>query len=669
METMGRRTRLLAGVLLGYAAGGATAAVVLGAMSGEGWAWLVEGFVVTNTVTGSALAVAGWPVARHRPANPVGWLLLTAGCLFLTSAGGLALLALVQAEGGTSDAWRVVGTAVNTGFAWPVAFAVPLALLLFPDGRFASPAWRLSVAPLGAGLGAMLLASLLDPSGSLAGGVGYPDLVPSSGPRARSAVDAVATAAVALSYVAALGSLVVRFSRGTDAVRRQVLWVLLAVGVFVLSSAVSLVLPGGGTLWGVVPLVLVPLAMMVAILRHRLLDIRLVVARSVLYAALTGAVLVAYSTFVVMLDWVFRRNVPGGPAVAALAIALAFTPVREVLQGWVDRLLYGERGDPVRVLHEIGPRLGAAVTDTGFDQVVESLCRSLRLPAAAITINGDVAAVYGRLPAARHVVHLHRGDTLVGELVLGLRRGEDRLAGSDAEVIALLTAPIATAVGAASLAAEVEAARQRVVSAREEERRRLRRDLHDGLGPRLTGVVLHADAARQLMGTDPRRAGELLDELRDQAGGTVDEIRRLVYDLRPPSLDGMGLAGALDAYALTLTRRVDGAPLQVDVETTGPTAHLPAAVEVAAYRIVTEALTNVARHSSARGATVQLASDGSNLRIAVQDDGSNADRWRPGVGLTSIQERAAELRGTSEVSGTPSGGRVHVVLPLDGASP
>lgn len=656
--------RLLAGALLGYAVVCAAAALVLGPLSGRGWAWLVYGFVVTNTITGSALAVAGWPIARYRPRNPIGWLLLLGGCGFLSSSGGLAVLAFVEARGGEGAGWRLLGTVVNAGFPWPVAFCLPLALLLFPDGRFPSRAWRLAWIPLLVGLVGLLLGSMLEPTGSLAGAVGFPDLV--QGPSGQTVVAFGASSGLAImtSYVVALAALAVRYRRGNEQIRRQILWVLLAVGCFLLSTAVSSILVEGDTLWGVVPLALIPLAMSVAVLRHQLLDIRLVVARSLLYTLFTAGVLVAYSTLVVMVDWVFRRNVPGAPAIAALAIAIAFTPVRTALQGWIDRLLYGARLDPVRALSEVRSRLGGAGTESGLDVILETVCHTLRLPAAGIEVGGEVLAMYGDQIVVRHVVPLRQGDQLLGNLVIGLRAGEERIADSDDKVIGLLAGPLAVAAHAVLLTKEVEASRERVVSSREEERRRLRRDLHDGLGPRLTGVVLNADAARHLLVTDPGRAAELLDMLRDQASGTVDEIRRLVYDLRPPSLDGMGLAGALDAQALTLTRRLDGGGLHVRVELATLSRELPAAVEVAAFRIVTEALTNVVRHSSASTVTVRLESDPRQLRIEVRDDGASNGVWQPGLGLNSIRERAAELRGTSRVGGDASGGLVRVVLPL-----
>ena len=264
-----------------------------------------------------------------------------------------------------------------------------------------------------------------------------------------------------------------------------------------------------------------------------------------------------------------------------------------------------------------------------------------------------------------HVTELNRGDESLGLLVIGLRPGESKLAAADRQILDLLAGPIAVAVRGGLLSTELSRSREQVIIAREEERRRLRRDLHDGLGPVLTGVVLNAEAALRLVDVDPQRSAELITTLRDQTSGALTDIRRLVYDLRPPALDSLGLVGALEEYAMLLTRRADGQPLMITVGATGPLPPLPAAVEVAAYRIVAEALTNVTRHSNATAAQVTLAVDNSALLVSVYDDGVNVSGgWQPGVGLTSIRERAGELGGQCTIATDRTGGRVDVQLPI-----
>jgi signal transduction histidine kinase len=228
------------------------------------------------------------------------------------------------------------------------------------------------------------------------------------------------------------------------------------------------------------------------------------------------------------------------------------------------------------------------------------------------------------------------------------------------------------AAQAAQLTAELQRSRERLVTAREEERRRLRRDLHDGLGPLLAGVVLQLGTAKNLLIQDPDAVSGLLDTLCAQTQDAIAGIRRIAYDLRPPALDNLGLIGALYEQAARFTNQAGGHPaaesLAVTINAPQSLPALPAAVEVAAYRIMIEALTNVARHAHAHHASVTVAIDG-DLCLDVQDDGTpstaNGNRWRPGVGLVSMAERAAEVGGTLQAGPTPTGGRVQASLPLE----
>jgi signal transduction histidine kinase len=205
-----------------------------------------------------------------------------------------------------------------------------------------------------------------------------------------------------------------------------------------------------------------------------------------------------------------------------------------------------------------------------------------------------------------------------------------------------------------AMTAELVASRQRLVEAREEERRRLRRDLHDGLGPTLAAVILQLDTARSLVRTDPRASEALLGELRQQTQGALDEIRRLVYALRPPALDDLGLVRAIRERAQGFASANGGFNVTVDAPEQLPP--LPAAVEVAAFRIIQEALTNVARHSGAHHCLVRLSANG-QVELEVADDGCgfSPDR-RAGVGLGSMRERAAEVGGRCDVVSEPGVG-------------
>ena len=248
-----------------------------------------------------------------------------------------------------------------------------------------------------------------------------------------------------------------------------------------------------------------------------------------------------------------------------------------------------------------------------------------------------------------------------GSLVVGLRPGDQRLTPADEQVLRLTVPLLAQTLRARALAEEVQESRGRTIAAVEEERRRLRRDLHDGLGPRLSGVAFTSDAARNLIRTDPAMAEEMVAQLRADTVIAIEEIRRMVYAMRPPALDELGLVPALRQQAVGLRDR-DGRPVAVSVQAS-ELPDLPAAVEVAAYRIVTEALANVARHSTSSSAAVRIAADDGALHVEVTDSGTSDD-WRPGVGLSSMRERATELGGTLSAGPGSHGGTVTAVLPL-----
>jgi signal transduction histidine kinase len=215
------------------------------------------------------------------------------------------------------------------------------------------------------------------------------------------------------------------------------------------------------------------------------------------------------------------------------------------------------------------------------------------------------------------------------------------------------------------LTAALQQSRQQLVTAREEERRRLRRDLHDGLGPQLASQTLTIDAIGKLLDTNPQKARDLLGHVKAQSQTAIQDIRRLVYDLRPPALDELGLAGAL----LEGVRQYESAGSHVEIITDPkPLPVLPAAVEVAVYRIAQESITNMLRHSGANHCTVSISTGDHHMDLIIVDNGRGypAD-FHFGVGLNSMRERAEELGGTIHFENQPQGGaRVQVWLPLPG---
>ena len=345
----------------------------------------------------------------------------------------------------------------------------------------------------------------------------------------------------------------------------------------------------------------------------------------------------------------------GALAVVAALAATAFHPTRVALRGVVDQLLFGDRPDPLGAASAVAGRIGD-------DPVLalRAIREALVLPYAALEVD-DAPPVASGTPTT----HTRTFDLAgTGRLVVGLRPGDLSFSAGDEQVLRLTVPLLAQTLRARALAAEVLDSRQRTVAAVEEERRRLRRELHDGLGPRLSGVAFTSDAVRNLIRSDPAAAEDLVGRLRADTVTAIEEIRRMVYAMRPPALDELGLVPALRQQARTM-RDPAGRPMAVDVNAPEDLPDLPAAVEVAAYRIVVEALANVARHSAGATASVRVERGDGDLRVEVTDTGGTArGAWRPGVGISSMRERAAELGGTLEAGPGPAGGRVAALLPL-----
>jgi signal transduction histidine kinase len=270
------------------------------------------------------------------------------------------------------------------------------------------------------------------------------------------------------------------------------------------------------------------------------------------------------------------------------------------------------------------------------------------------------------VPADARRVPLALHGEPVGDLLVAPRAAAAGLEPADDRVLADLAGRLAAAAYAVRLSGDLAESRERLVAAREEERRRLRRDLHDGLGPQLSAVVMTLDtAASALRREDAGRAATLVAAAGTQAADAVADVRRLVHGLRPPTLDDLGLLGALRAGAAPLA---DGGP-RVTVTGDGDLTGLPAALEVAALRIAQEALHNAVRHAGATAVAISVRAGADAVEVEVTDDGRGLPaRPVPGVGLSSMRERAAELGGSCSISpAAPSGTRVHAVLPLPAA--
>ena len=430
----------------------------------------------------------------------------------------------------------------------------------------------------------------------------------------------------------------------------------------------------------------IPVALAVAVFKYRLFAIDPIYNRALVYGGLTVGIVGLYVLIVGGVGAIFRTS--GNLAISLVAtgvVAILFQPLRGWLQRGANRLLYGERDEPYAVIARLGQRLGETLApDAILPTIVETVAGALKLPYAAIALRrGGEMTIVTEYPAAAagvperdavrvlHTFPLAYQRESVGELRLALRPGETDFGPADRRLLADLARQAGVAAHAVLLSADLQRSRERLVLAREEERRRLRRDLHDGLGPRLAALTLRLDTAHDLLADDPQ-AATLLTDLAERMAEAVADIRRLVYALRPPTLDDLGLVGALHQTAESY--RPGG--LRVDVATYGPEGNLlpplPAAVEVAAYRIAQEALTNVVKHARARSCTIRLTFEAAHwtLLIEVDDDGIGiAVGQTGGIGLGSMRERAEELGGACTVMPLPDGGtRVRALLPCHPAT-
>jgi signal transduction histidine kinase len=339
-------------------------------------------------------------------------------------------------------------------------------------------------------------------------------------------------------------------------------------------------------------------------------------------------------------------------------VAVIFQPLRERFQRGVNRLMYGERDEPYVVLSRLSRRLEATLApDTVLPTVVQTVREALKLPYAAITLSQNGAFVVVAESGTRKLnprrIPLHYQGEPVGELLLSARPGEQAFGEADLRLLDDLARQAGIAAHGVRLTADLQRSRERLVTAREEERRRLRRDLHDGLGPQLASQTLTIDAAMRLMKDDPQAAAGLLQDLKAQSQAAVADIRRLVYGLRPPALDDLGLPGALQALADTYRHTRP----EISITISQSMASLPAAVEVACYRIVQEALTNVVRHANARHCEISLSIAGAMVHLKIRDDGRGMPfDYGGGVGLHSMRERASELGGSFLIESSPDAG-------------
>lgn len=620
-------------------------------MTTDAWIWWAHAPVAVL-----AFGVPAALLVRQDRRSTTGWLLATVAALFLVADGAAAWawLDLVRRDGslpgGEAALW--LGS-----WVWlPAYFLLPTVLLLLaPEGVLPGPRWR---PVLGGCVAVVGLATVVQATAPYS----TSDLVVPDQPAVANPLESDAVqhwlgwtpALLVPAIVLALTALVLRRRRAVGRARRQLdLVVLGALGTVVLLGA-GFVTPRPWFLL-VVALALVPypLALGVAAARHGNLDVA--VRRSLVYGALSVAVVAAYVVSIVVLGGVLGRTT-GAPLVATAIVAVGAAPFVARVQRAVDRRLFGDSADPAAAMRRVARRAGT------LPDMARDVAASLRVPGARIVTATGQTGAWGtpREPETR--VALRHGGAVVGELVASAREPGRSLTRRDEATLTELASYVAVVVHALQLSDDLQRSREQIVVAREEERRRLRRDLHDGLGPELAAIALELETVRDLADGPGTPAGAKAESLRTHVREVVSDVRRIVDDLRPPMLDDLGLAAAVEQQA----RRLSSPDLPVDVAV----ADLPplsAAVELAVLRIAGEAMTNAVRHSGARHARVAVGWADGLVELVVADDGRGFDSPADGVGLGSMRERALELGGSCTVESAPGRGTtVRALLPAPG---
>lgn len=635
---------------------------------------LGRGFGAIYTIAGLVIAVCALVVARHDPRQRFGWTLLAVAVVWVLDGVSQSYVRFaIRADEALTGANLALWFLTRFGAVLPLGIAV--LLLIFPTGRFL-PGWagRVGIGALG-GLVVGVALVILSP---LPGPPGVADLPPQVDLDflALTPLEAAAGALLPVSRVLTLGGVlvamatpVIRYRRtgGTD--RDRMRWLVWAVLVMALSLVVAAVADLGPAVDAVVVAVaLLPVvAMTVGVVRPAVVSVQDLLARTLVLGAVALSLLGLDLLVVALLSEVFGGLGQRQLVTAVLLVtALGYGPLRRRLHRLVQARILGSRGNRYDVVAGLAASLESVKDGPGqLGEIARAVADAFGVGYVCVEVDRSqgerMSATHGDRPAEVRTLPITYRGTPVGRLVLPARGLRSRLSSKDEQLLGDLIRQAATAVRTASLAEELQASRERLVTAREEERRRIRRDLHDGLGPVMAGVVYQLETARLLVPRDPDQATAVLGRLSGHVQDVVTDVRRIVHELRPPALDDRGLLGAVAQLA-----EVQPLPVQVDAE---PLTGLPAAVEVAVYRIVAESLTNVVRHAAAGSARVCLRRTANELVVEVADDGAGiGEQVQAGVGLISVRERAAELGGRAEVSCPPAGGTlVRVVFPLDGA--
>jgi len=636
------------------------------------------------TATYLCPAPVGALIASRRPRHPIGWIMLAIGLVSaiqgLLGEGARQLYA-PRPELGAALFF------ISNALSRAVLLLYGILLLLFPDGRLPSRRWRPVVI---VGVVAMIASSALDvvTPGPLAD---YAMVTPPRNPFGVPLAD-LAQHVVGLSlFIGLFGflllsivSVVLRFRRAGPELRLQLKWFALAgsllVATFVGANVTTPVGSWPSPPWGAAELIAagaMSVAIAIAILRHRLFDIDLVISRTVAYGALAGVIAAFYIAVVAGVGSLLASGSESRLFLAIVAtafVAVAFQPLRARLERLANRLVYGVRAVPYEVLADFTTRLDGRENSLQLLPVMaRMLAQGTGSDAATVWLheNGrEVAA--SSFPEHQHVtadvatrsVLLQHAGTNLGRLTV-VRRSGEALSPTEERLMDGLASQAGLVLHSAGLQdelsrrmIELRQSRHRLVTAQDEARRRLERDLHDGAQQNLVSLRMKLGLAASVAREKPGSLEPLLQEMQSELGDALDSLRNLARGVYPPLLEAEGLKAALRARA----RQV---PISIDVQC-GPERY-PRELEGAVYFCCSEALQNLTKHSRATKGSLRVWCEDGRLCFEVGDNGRGLDptRAKSGGGLQNIRDRLDVLGGVVDVSSTPGvGARVAGWVPL-----
>jgi len=653
----------------------------------------------------SAFPIIGYVLATRQPDNSIGWVMLAMGFFMGLPIASYAAYAIHGGPGGR-DLGLILEAIDQPGWVPIVAIPATFLLLLFPDGHLPSPRWRWFARVIGGGLVFIFLAILLDPAPIEGGTVpGAPNPLGLEFLRPFLSFALVSIVLIPIGALGSLLSLVLRFRRSEGIERLQLRWlVTAAVFVAVLYSfgiLLSLSSEWGGITtppWmsllqnvSVLSFALIPIAIGVSILRYRLFEIDVVINRALLFGALAVFIAVVYVAIVAGVGAIVGGQAsPLLSAAAAGVVALAFQPVRRRAQRFADRLVYGKRATPYEVLSEFSERLGNTYAN---EELLPRMARALGegtgarradvwmragdelRPEAAWPDDAEPTSPRPASPEEQKSAVTassmfepvrHHGE-LLGALSIEKRPGES-LTATEEKLVRDLAAQAGLVLRNVGLTEDLlrtieqlRTSRQRLVSAQDEERRKLERNLHDGAQQQLVALAVKLRLLEQLVERDPAQARSVAGQLQGDTTAALEELRDLARGIYPPLLADKGLVAALESQA-----RKSVVPVTVEGDGVGRYAR---EAEAAVYFSCLEALQNVAKYASASRATITLSDGDGRLRFEVSDDGVGFDAASRsnGSGLQGIADRLAALDGEIEIRSAPGAGTtVAGVLPVGG---